>query len=39
MSNQLPPGPSEGKLKTMRRMMDDYIGFFHWLHDNYGDMV
>ncbi len=39
MSNQLPPGPSDGKLKTMRQMMGDYIGFFRWLHDKYGGMV
>lgn len=39
MSKQLPPGPSEGKIRTMRRMMDDHIGFFHWLHENHGDIV
>lgn len=39
MGNQLPPGPSEGKVKLMRRMRGDYIGFFHWLHENHGDIV
>ena len=39
MKHQLPPGPKEGKLKIMRRMAADYIGFFHWLHENYGDVV
>ena len=39
MNRQLPPGPAEGKVRTIRRMMDDYVGFFHWLHENYGDIV
>ena len=36
---QLPPGPPRKKLQTMRRLAADYTGFFHWLHERWGDIV
>ncbi|MYA33126.1 MAG: cytochrome P450 [Gemmatimonadales bacterium] len=39
LDRQLPPGPPRKKLQTMRRLAADYTGFFHWLHERWGDIV